>query len=220
MKNILIFVMLINNITHASNHLSYLNIPAGQSQPFLWNVVDKPSARAGFFIMKKLGYNADYKSYKLAQTTHPKRQLTYKKKYVNSRITFDEFFSEKLIVTKEEKIIKNQSYGESLIFKWLTTNDIKFAMEKEFRELINPLTGQKLRMDFYLPKQRLCIEFDGKQHYFKSVKFDVKNDDLSKRQYRDKIKNAFCLINDIKMVRIKYSEVSLISSILQKEITI
>ncbi len=70
-------------------------------------------------------------------------------------------------------------------------------------------------MDFYLPQHKICIEFDGRQHFFKCAKFDENGDTLSARKERDSIKDLFCVERKIKMLRIRYTQMSLISDILK-----
>lgn len=80
--------------------------------------------------------------------------------------------------------------------------------EKIFEDCINPKTNYKLRFDFYLPKYNICLEYDGEQHY-KEV--DFCNDTLADRQFRDKIKDDYCLKNNISLIRIPYWDKSKIN---------
>lgn len=69
-------------------------------------------------------------------------------------------------------------------------------------EFINKcLIGQNpLLFDFYLPKYRLCIEFDGEQH-IRPIKIFGGEDTFYKIKNRDKIKNEYCLNNNIRLIR-------------------
>ena len=51
----------------------------------------------------------------------------------------------------------------------------------------------------------MCIEYDGEQHY-KSVEHWGGLNGLLDRQKKDKIKTDYCLINNIKLIRIKYNQ--------------
>ena len=62
----------------------------------------------------------------------------------------------------------------------------------------------KLPFDFYLPDYNLCIEYDGKQHY-EPVNLFGGMDGFIKRQKNDNIKNQYCLLHDIGLVRIPYT---------------
>ena len=62
----------------------------------------------------------------------------------------------------------------------------------------------------------MCIEFDGQQHY--QNKYGL--DSLKVTQYHDKIKNDYCKDNNIKLLRIKYTEFNNIENILIKELNL
>ena len=107
----------------------------------------------------------------------------------------------------------NESKGEKLIREFLEKNLINFIQYKRFK---NCKYKNLLSFDFYLQEQNICIEFDGIQH-FKNW-FNDDNDDLKNRIEKDEIKNKYCSDNNIKLIRIKYSNIKNINSILRKEI--
>jgi len=135
----------------------------------------------------------------------------------------------KLKKKKVTKSIRNKkkteykiSNGELQILKYLQSKNICFIQEKEFTDLVNPKTGQRLRFDFYLPEQNICIEFDGKQHFEYSPDFHGKDKEkgllmLEGQQYRDEVKNKYCFNRHIKLIRIRYSQYNFIEEILSKE---
>lgn len=107
-------------------------------------------------------------------------------------------------------VCKN-SKGEEKIRKILQENDIKFDYQKSFDGCKNI---NKLYFDFYLPDYNMCIEYDGLQH-FKAIKHFGGQKGLLETQKRDKIKDEYCKINNIRLLRIKYNEkISKILSIL------
>jgi len=61
-----------------------------------------------------------------------------------------------------------------------------------------------------LPKYNCCIEYDGIQH-FKSNGGYYTEDFLKAVQYRDKIKNQYCVDNNINLIRIPYTDLALIN---------
>ena len=68
--------------------------------------------------------------------------------------------------------------------------------------------GYPYRFDFALFKDNKLvrlIEFDGEQHY-KSGNGYINNENLQKRQERDKRKNEWALAHNIPLVRIPYWE--------------
>jgi len=109
------------------------------------------------------------------------------------------------------------SKGEYKINLWLSTNNIKFIIEKSFKNL-RGIGGGPLRFDFYLPDHNICIEYDSKQHFDKKFydryfgKYMPYGYDALK--LHDKMKNAYCKNNFIKLIRIPYNKFKEINKIL------
>jgi len=141
----------------------------------------------------------------------------FKSKYQRQGIDDD------LLVTKSvfkgKGFAKSNLYaptrGEQNIIDYLKSSNINFIREKTFKKLINPFTKQQLRMDFYLPKHKVCIEFDGKQHSEVVQRFNMTNDSLHYQKVKDSIKNEFCVNNQIKMIRIAHTEINKVAEILK-----
>lgn len=83
----------------------------------------------------------------------------------------------------------------------LDMKNVSYEMEKTFDDCKNILP---LRFDFYLPTFNMCIEYDGLQH-FESCGWGGE-EKLKLTQKNDKIKNDYCIQNNIKLLRIKYDE--------------
>lgn len=104
----------------------------------------------------------------------------------------------------------NLNKGEILIEKSLRELQIdNYVCEKTFEGLVNPVTGKKLRYDFYLPNHNLLIEYDGKQHFHPAyfIKSQTKQqalEDLGEVKRRDALKSNFAKKNNIKLLRISY----------------
>jgi hypothetical protein len=96
----------------------------------------------------------------------------------------------------------NESKGEINVRKCLKKNKIKFISQKSFDECKNI---KKLRFDFYLPNHNCCIEYNGIQHY-NPINFFGGIKTLKHTQKRDKIKEEYCLKNNIHLLIIKYNE--------------
>lgn len=99
-----------------------------------------------------------------------------------------------------------ESQGERLVREILTNAGIAFIPQKSFEGC---KYKKVLYFDFYLPDYNCCIEYDGLQH-FKPVAFNgeapAKAEELFKvQQKRDAVKNNFCSLNDIALLRIPYS---------------
>lgn len=96
----------------------------------------------------------------------------------------------------------NESYGEKEISNYLMDCQIIFDKQHIFDKCRNK---KPLPFDFYLPDYNVCIEYDGIQH-FESVEIFGGEDALKKQQYNDSIKNNYCLLNDINLIRIRYDQ--------------
>lgn len=99
----------------------------------------------------------------------------------------------------------SKSVGEKKVKTQLELLQIKFKREKTFKDCINPKTGRKLRFDFYLQDYNCCIEYDGFTHFVASGGWNTE-ENLAGIQYRDNIKNTFCKDNNIRLVRIPYTD--------------
>jgi hypothetical protein len=104
------------------------------------------------------------------------------------------------------------SNGELQIEKFLKDNNIRFIREYKFEECRNK---RCLRFDFYLPCYNTCIEYDGIQH-FESIEIFGGDDRLKYQNLNDEIKNNFCILNNIRLIRLKYSEIKNIEIILNE----
>lgn len=94
------------------------------------------------------------------------------------------------------------SKGEKIIRDWLVKNNISFEEQKQF---VDCKYKNNLKFDFYLPNLNICIEFNGEQHY-KSIEYFGGASDFLRRVKRDKIKNKYCIDNNIKLCVIKYDD--------------
>lgn len=102
--------------------------------------------------------------------------------------------------------ICRQSKGEEKVRNFLIENNIVFNQQHKFDDC------RKLRplpFDFYLPMYRVCVEYDGIQHFNLRLGFFGTKD--SENQFQtlkenDKIKTQYCLDNNIKLIRIAYDD--------------
>ena len=113
------------------------------------------------------------------------------------------------------KLCKSNSIGEEYIKLHLEEMEIKYIQQHGFDtcRYIN-----KLSFDFYLPEYNICIEFDRIQH-FKEVKQFGGKKEFNNTLKRDECKNKWCLENNIKLIRIKYDQISEIGEILNIELS-
>jgi very-short-patch-repair endonuclease len=94
------------------------------------------------------------------------------------------------------------SKGEIFIINFLNDKKIKFETQKRFKDC---RVKYPLPFDFYLIDKNLCIEYDGEQHFIPSRTWGG-IDNLKITQERDKIKTNYCNDNNIKLIRIKYTD--------------
>ena len=110
----------------------------------------------------------------------------------------------------------SSSSGEKKIMYFLTSNNIKYDIQKKFTECKNI---KRLPFDFYLPDYNICVEYDGKQH-FQPIEYFGGIESFLKTKKRDEIKNKYCEDNNIKLIRIPYWDFDNIEYIIRKELVI
>lgn len=98
-----------------------------------------------------------------------------------------------------------ESIGERKVRRWLESNNITYIYQKSFTTCRDK---KELPFDFYLPDYNVCIEYDGEQH-FRPVDFSGKGYEWAIKQFNqtkrhDEIKNKYCMINNIHLLRIPY----------------
>ena len=109
-----------------------------------------------------------------------------------------------------------QSAGEQRVRESLEMLDVEFVEQACFNKCRN---RRPLRFDFYIPSQRLLIEFDGRQHYENSELWGGE-EELAEIQRRDAIKNRFAERKGYRLLRIPFYEYENIENILLDELTI
>lgn len=110
----------------------------------------------------------------------------------------------------------DKSYGEMLIQDYLDSNNIEYVSHKNFKDL-RGLGNKPLSYDFFLPKQRLLIEFNGQQHY-KAVPFFGGEKKFEEQIEHDKRKQQYADSHDYYLLSIKYDEVNYIFDLLENVI--
>lgn len=103
------------------------------------------------------------------------------------------------------------SKGEFKISNLLNNLKINYTSEHRFNDCRNK---KPLSFDFYLPDFNMCIEYDGIQHYKKTS--GSWNTDLNLIKERDQIKNEYCKRVGIQLIRIPYTQINNIETILDE----
>lgn len=111
---------------------------------------------------------------------------------------------------------KKRSLGEEKILDVLNYYGIQYIRQKTFD---NCYYKYKLPFDFYLPDYNIIIEYDGIQH-FEEVEAWGGLSKLELTQLKDEIKNEYCMVNDIQLIRIPYWNYNDIEYILTRELNL
>jgi hypothetical protein len=112
-----------------------------------------------------------------------------------------------------------KSKGEILVAKILDLKNIKYIKQKTFTDCINPKTNHRLIYDYYLPKQKILIEYNGEQHYRKIGRWHNSKHSFTSQQYRDKIKKEYALKNGYNFIVIKYDNKNIEGTIINAVFT-
>ena len=113
----------------------------------------------------------------------------------------------------------SSSQGEGAIVKVLYKYNVEY--ETQYKILLNlTLFGrnEELRVDFFLPKENMIIEYNGIQHYEEVKHFHEKDNGFEKQKARDKKLKKWCKDNGVKLLIIKYTQKDKIEKILKQHI--
>ena len=97
--------------------------------------------------------------------------------------------------------ICNESHGEKFIRNYLDKNHIEYVPQKKFKNLKDKTY---LSYDFYLPNQKVLIEYQGRQHYEENDFFGGK-ERFKQQQLHDKLKREYAKDNGYKLLELHYS---------------
>lgn len=107
----------------------------------------------------------------------------------------------------------NGSSYELRINNWLTMRNISFQREKTFDDCLSPISGRKLKYDFYIPSIRTLIEFDGIQH-FKPIAFFNQSYTFEKGQVHDLVKTQYATDNSYSLLRLTVTTLHLLETLI------
>lgn len=110
---------------------------------------------------------------------------------------------------------KQRSKGETKIRNYLNSNKYSFEEQYSFKDCkYKGLLYYDFKVN--LNNTFILIEYDGIQHFKETKKFG--NDRLEIQKIRDRIKDDYCLNNNIKLIRIPYYNYNNIEEILNEEL--
>lgn len=96
------------------------------------------------------------------------------------------------------------SLGERLVHDILERNCGLRYKHDFVTEFVTEQGGRRLRFDFFIPGDRLMVEFDGDQHYTGSKFYHTRGEWMDAVQ-RDEIKNGYCRTEKLSLLRIPSS---------------
>lgn len=105
--------------------------------------------------------------------------------------------------------------GERCTRHFLNNNNVTYESQYKFQDCVYK---NKLIFDFYLPNHNILIEYDGQQHHNFDNFFHKDYESFEEQQLRDRIKDNYCYVNKIKLIRIPYWEFDNIENILDRHI--
>lgn len=97
--------------------------------------------------------------------------------------------------------ICKESHGEKFIRNYLDTNNIEYIPQKTFNDLKDKTY---LSYDYYLPEQKVLIEYQGEQHFIAGGKGKFDKDYFPTQQYHDKLKRDYAINNDYTLLEPTY----------------
>jgi hypothetical protein len=106
----------------------------------------------------------------------------------------------------------NCSKGEKTVREFLIDNNIQYGKEVCFNDLLSDY-GNALRFDFIVyfnNNIKFAVEYDGEFHYEPITGYD----NFEKLKYHDRLKNEYCIKNNIPLIRIPYWDFDNIEEIL------
>lgn len=99
-----------------------------------------------------------------------------------------------------------KSAGETKIKLILNELNIYFETQKSFETCRFEDTKALARFDFYLPEYNCLIEYDGEQHFLSRQSGWSNNAQLAYTKSHDNFKNQWCYQNNIRLIRISYTD--------------
>jgi very-short-patch-repair endonuclease len=107
----------------------------------------------------------------------------------------------------------NQSKMEGAVYEILKDKGIPFEGQKKFAELA--FHDNKLSYDFFLPSWNAVIECDGRQHFEEALDYFHHQKSYAHQRLRDVVKNAFAAREGFALLRIAYTEIEFIPTLVE-----
>jgi very-short-patch-repair endonuclease len=113
----------------------------------------------------------------------------------------------------------SETTGEREVRLFLEKKKLEYTAQMEI-ENIRPdiLKLQYMRVDFYVKKYRLIIEYNGEQHYKNCGWYKNSKRNLEMQQLRDEVLREYCQKFNFNLLEIKYSEFDNIGKLINAKI--
>ena len=160
------------------------------------------------FIEQAISYHGDKYDYSLVDYTGGKNKVSILCKVHGI------FYQTPNVHMRSGCPVCSESKGEKSIAKYLDKNNISYYRQHKFSDCRNIF---ELPFDFYLPKYRTAIEFDGKQHY-EPIEFFGGLMAYNRLKVNDKIKSDYCEDSYIDLIRIRYDQIDRVFDILKESL--
>ncbi len=108
-----------------------------------------------------------------------------------------------------------ESIGEKRIAKFLNEHNVQFERQVSFNELIGD--SKSLFYDFYIPKHKMMVEYDGIQHT-KPIKFFGGENKFLKQKEYDFKKIKYAVNNGYKLLKLTYNTLNYLEEALWCEL--
>ncbi len=95
--------------------------------------------------------------------------------------------------------------GERLVKRYLDSLRIDYRTQGDTLSCINPKTGRPLPYDFELPKEKIIIEVNGKEHYKFMKYFHETTEGFEYQKYKDEVKRNFAIANGYTFIELKWT---------------
>lgn len=103
---------------------------------------------------------------------------------------------------------KGEKFIEGILVKNKLIRGVDYFRQYKFEDCKNK---KQLPFDFYLPKYKICIEYDGDQHK-RVIDFFGGFEQYEIRKSNDEIKNRYCIENGINLLRFSGNDYSSIEN--------
>lgn len=110
-----------------------------------------------------------------------------------------------------------QSHYMDYVEDILNNMGIKYIKEKRFDDCKNQ---RALPFDYYIPDMNICIEVDGEFHYVENSFYNNIHSTYDNIIMRDRIKDTYCMNNNIKLIRLPYFREKDFETILKQELQV